>query len=661
MSIRVFLDAPKKDGGNGSASSSTPRVVPIASFAAPASYERVLHSLHLEKGGALRQVGAVSSVAATSTIPDGDYVLDIPVSQISLKVVLHETKLVIPVPSHLHKIHHLMDVICRRMTPYYVAKKEKSSSNADEEEDELDGNGDESSSSNLVRLAQLRTMDGFALHPYDTIGSVLRDGDTVLAVEWNAWVKEQEKLCYDVWLKVDQPDFIDSKNKRIRIGRHQHNKLFIAIDVDRECVLLEMFDVEALHNFSKSGIQMVMHKEGSRQSGKFTWSAKVHFVINDKGRVTDVELSVKSYSDDRAEIKSIGIGMKKGDLVAGPFRTVQSSDIELENAAQNAYVLPSEHHTGPGLSIPPPIPSPVPLAKLVPSSSSSDVWAKIRGEEVDPMLADQSWARDGSFNNLFYAHLNFINPTEQEVPVIKMTGEYNAAEEGKAPQWTPLKHAVIGRRSGYYNYSWNWDNNEFEIPANKTMQIAVNLGISIKAPQFDRHRRAHGSLPSPLHFRVVFEDIKGNTGSMELTYFNPPYDLPSKEKRIERVGHPLAFFLECDDTVGEDKVLVDISVVEENGFSRLEIYNSENSSSTHYLYKDALDKLKFEAHKTGVSEVRLSDDMCTDKNGRQVTLTGMVDVTRPSGPLYALKVAIKTLSSYAEGFYLVPRLKNSNQ
>jgi hypothetical protein len=75
-----------------------------------------------------------------------------------------------------------------------------------------------------------------------------------------------------------------------------------------------------------------------------------------------------------------------------------------------------------------------------------------------------------------------------------------------ANNWVAAKDTVIGYKAGFYDYRWNWNVTNFSVEKHSVEKVAILCSIPIKAPQVDRLRRAHKSLPFPLKIRTTFED-----------------------------------------------------------------------------------------------------------------------------------------------------------
>jgi len=112
----------------------------------------------------------------------------------------------------------------------------------------------------------------------------------------------------------------------------------------------------------------------------------------------------------------------------------------------------------------------------------------------------------------------------------------------------------LGYKQGYYNYQFGARHDGFALGPNDRLNLAINSAVKVNARQFDRERRAHGSLPSPLRIRISFEDKEGKKAEIVIEHRNQPLYLSTKESRAAQLKQPVAFFVSADDTDAEGNV-----------------------------------------------------------------------------------------------------------
>lgn len=358
------------------------------------------------------------------------------------------------------------------------------------------------------------------------------------------------------------------------------------------------------------------------------------------GVVTSVILEVKSLSDARPMIKEIPLTIENNEIQKGEARVVQFAD---DDATVDERPLPPSKKEENPIVNGPPVPTPVPLESVT-------AFQKLKIAQVEQVFADQSWAKDGQFSNSFYINLSFTNPNDTIVTIVKVKTEYLVGTEWKAGNDT-----AIGHKAGFYNYRWNWNTTNFSVDAHQVEQVAVLCGINIKAPQVDRLRRAHYSLPSPLKIRVTFEDDQGSSSALEVDYYNPPHELPTKESVEKYNSKKYDFFVTLDDREAESRNYIAIGKIEENADKEYLEVKISGSGSTYYYYQTEFRKLAFDGVTKGTDTVEM-DNLKMEKNGVEVRAYALVDLAKRK--VWALKFVMKANGgAYLEEYYRVTPLK----
>lgn len=63
---------------------------------------------------------------------------------------------------------------------------------------------------------------------------------------------------------------------------------------------------------------------------------------------------------------------------------------------------------------------------------------------------------------------------------------------------------------------------------NESLALAIESGVKVAAHQWNRERRAHSSLPSPLRLRITIVDKEGKSAQLEIEHKNEPLVLTTK-------------------------------------------------------------------------------------------------------------------------------------
>lgn len=114
---------------------------------------------------------------------------------------------------------------------------------------------------------------------------------------------------------------------------------------------------------------------------------------------------------------------------------------------------------------------PIPLEKLEHKTTGNpDLEITQKGN----ISIDQTWERDGKFNNLFIAKFTLTNKSKQEVSLRAVTSKYLTQQN----QWVEAKTKIEGYTSG-----------TIKLKAEDSMELNVCSTIEIASPQYDRLRR----------------------------------------------------------------------------------------------------------------------------------------------------------------------------
>eukprot|EP01114_Cavostelium_apophysatum_P005125 TRINITY_DN1578_c0_g1_i1.p1 TRINITY_DN1578_c0_g1~~TRINITY_DN1578_c0_g1_i1.p1 ORF type:complete len:441 (-),score=107.37 TRINITY_DN1578_c0_g1_i1:72-1394(-) len=367
-----------------------------------------------------------------------------------------------------------------------------------------------------LRLAELRTTDGCLISLHDHVRDVIDHGETLEALDFETWVITQKPLLEKPILTITREDFEGDEPKFVQLGLHQFNKLYVKFGSNwpgnkEKMLSLELYDPESLKNFAKEGKILL----GSKSGGEGKWLLEAYFIVK-QGTVQEIELSAKSATDSKATIKRVPVKVDR-KISLGETQTVQDPDHDPYNPA--IYSVPTDNYTGPVISEEAlkGTPQPEPAKSAAPSHLQAGGVSALQITQLGNVEADQTYERNGEWWQLFYTNLQILNKGESVLAVTKVKTEY----QDKAGKWIEGT-ARTGRRSGYYNYSWGNENNTyFNMEPKGQQEMAVYLGFVMKYPQAEKDRRAHRSLPQPLHIRITFEESSGETAVINVLQANP--------------------------------------------------------------------------------------------------------------------------------------------
>lgn len=527
-----------------------------------------------------------------------------------VKVWLNKVGLVVPVTNPNDKVEKLLQDITRRFEGHGIKPGE-------------------------LRLAEIRTSDGCLISLHDTIKDVIDHGESLNVLDFDTWIETQKPLCKDVKLIITREDFEDDDPKWIAIGIHEFNKLFVKFGTywpgSREKFLgLELIDTDALQNFGKEGKILLGSK--SAKDGSKKWNLEAYFIVKG-GTVQEIELSAKSSSDSKPIIKTIQVKVGR-KLELGEIKVIQD---DKDNYDPAQYKLPLPQVVGSSLKEEDMKEKKFEVHESKLSGASphqAGNASPLQITQLGKIEPDMGWESDGEWDNVFYSNFNLLNKSQTKLAVVNVDAEYLDLH-GKWVRGT----CKIGRRNGFYDYSFQPEkSNHFNMEPMEQRETAIYLGVTIKAPQLDRCRRSHKSLPDPLKIKITFEDSNGCNASILIDYLNPALDVTTKDEREKKnnEGNKFDFWAQCDDTDYQLRIWAEAknNVKDE----RVEIYLGY-ANKNKYLYESECKKLAYKAVKEQVNEKEMEDLNYDYKGIISTKVFAVVDLKNQR--TYALKFVLK--------------------
>jgi len=246
-------------------------------------------------------------------------------------------------------------------------------------------------------------------------------------------------------------------------------------------------------------------------------------------------------------------------------------------------------------------------------------------------------------------YCGLFNKSDEELAITSVTTEY----QDKSGQWIPTDKCFLGSRWGSYDYSFD-DTNNFNISSKAQQDMAIRALIKIDRPQFTARRRMHSSLPQPFVLRITFTDSNNATSVLTVTHINSKSlsdAVDSRKSEEERISHPVHFWVECDDIEGEGRIHASATSMEDDKY--VEVCLQDRGLN---LYVDDVRKLAFEGVRDNKTEVELKDKW----EEKSCSVRGYALIDLKNKRAYALKFNLKTATSSATDYYLLPVLKSDS-
>ncbi|KAG2391926.1 hypothetical protein C9374_013411 [Naegleria lovaniensis] len=217
-----------------------------------------------------------------------------------------------------------------------------------------------------------------------------------------------------------------------------------------------------------------------------------------------------------------------------------------------------------------------------------------------------SWERDGKFNNYFKFPLTVLNKGSDMLSFVKIEMAYKNA----SGEWVPMQNVKLGAR--YPRWSGGFDYSFFDSPVmNFKAGAADNLvfcgSIEVVGKpgiDFNARNRAHHSLPQPLVIRTTVHDSDNKTREIFVEQTNKPLYLTDVKEFASNnsVDVSKVRFVTCDDVDTLDRTYVAVYLHEKDRVLYVK------SSGTSYAYTfDDLQSFVSDAKKNAKEEVELTD------------------------------------------------------
>jgi len=482
-------------------------------------------------------------------------------------------------------------------------------------------------------------------------------------VDYKGFIMENNPLCINsgggvrgqpntvtVWTTVTRTDYVDSKDKYATVGWSADlQKLFVRLNGDKGTwkvpQALELFEVEDLRTMAKPGRRLI------HRIGDSVWHAQAEFVVGQDGIATAIELSVKSKSDDQAEIVTVPIGYDldaEVPVTGGEKKTVQVAEAPVTEvkypapgpATITGPKLPEEEVKGDAKAKAP--------AKVVVPTNVSTGSLAVTLTQKSLVEVETDWAKDKEVTTRAYCDFELLNKGAAGTVVItKRTLEYKKGED-----WVEIPH-LIGNKVG--NWNWNMRDDKESMSLGAKGHMTMSFCAVLTSPctvQKDRQRRLGKNLPNPLTLRLTLSDMNGASSNIVYSYSNAPLELKSLEKSKANADKKARCFgwLGCDDIELDDRAVVEAFVTEEH---KKETWTIKPSfGNTYWTMQDTnWKKVAFEAAKADQAEYPLANMQLNEQYGWKFSATALVDIKNRR--TYGVRFNLKTNSGTAEQSFLL--------
>lgn len=217
-----------------------------------------------------------------------------------------------------------------------------------------------------------------------------------------------------------------------------------------------------------------------------------------------------------------------------------------------------------------------------------------------------TWERDGKFNNYFKFPLTVLNKGSDLLSFVKIEMAY----KNGSGEWVPMQNVKLGVR--YPRWSGGFDYNFFDSPvvnfkagAADTLVFHGSIQVTGKPGiDFNARNRAHHSLPQPLVIRTTVYDSDNKTREIFVEQSNKTLYLTDVKEfaTSNSLDVSKVRFVSCDDVETMDRTYVAVYLHEKDRV----MYVRSSGTSYGYSYDD-LQSYVNDAKKNSKEEVELTD------------------------------------------------------
>ncbi|XP_065919557.1 uncharacterized protein [Dysidea avara] len=457
---------------------------------------------------------------------------------------------------------------------------------------------------------------------------------------YTTFMMDTVRKSLQVWLEVDVADFVSPGCKWAEVGLSEDNKVYIACGENRiRYNGIKLFSMEQLKEYTNEGSSVVLKK--TSDTG---WSIKGSVVVAE-GPVVAIEVSVKPASSSQVTAKRAILNLTGTVPALDRIEDMSTSS----QKTTTSYTLPEDVTEGPVIDVG----EDYSKNRKTDYKTETDEGCTLQLQQKGDTKADSNLrAQDGKWNNLFTATLIVTNSGDGDLAITNVEGYYCTGNDGTG-DWVKCDDAWIGVES-YRDYRF-LDTPNFNIESAKTGTLAVRLNIKIPGTppsSGPSARRAHKSLPQPLHLKAVFTDQKDRKASIRFEFGNSPLDISTREMR-ESSWAKGGLYSYCFADNVENSQRSDAAIYFQSNDGIL-CYRPaiEGVGSNIYYIGSKMGEFAYQAKQAGKEEFEI-EDFAKTKEGTELRAYALVDLENEIA--YGFKMMIKTPTSLTSTHCLLPQ------
>lgn len=184
-----------------------------------------------------------------------------------------------------------------------------------------------------------------------------------------------------------------------------------------------------------------------------------------------------------------------------------------------------------------------------------------------------------------------------------------------------------------------------------SLQLETPIDTKYKSHE-NRLRRIHSSFPDPLQIRFTLTDQHKRNSIITVQAMNGPPDVPTLESFQADNRCKLYHWIQCDDTISDERLYIAVKYLKEDSVRVLEI-SLRPKSVIYQVDERRLRRWAWDAIRKGVEEVWLEDVNWSIEDGAfGLQMAYLVDAEDQI--VYGLKIKMWTQTGKVEECFNVP-------
>lgn len=462
-----------------------------------------------------------------------------------------------------------------------------------------------------------------------------------------SFMEHESANAREVWMEMDAPDYTaPSRYQWAEVGISRNFKLYILVGNEDGCVEFVELCVEELRQITAKLSLIERYEKGGGSA-----RAEIQSISQ---TCKAVQVSIKPTASSLPLVKRAVFYLHDTPtLTLGRVEVVTPGE-PYPDKPSKTYVIPESENEGPELEMNTDIGHSSPGDYKHHSLSENGCPLKLQQVGHTTVFVRQGNSEDGNeWDNVFSATINVTNTSEERLTITETYGEYlNHGNE-----WVRCDDVTITKTFFPGMYKWKLGSQNFSLSPTFTDNLTAELSIKFsgQVSNYCQPGRAHSSLPQPLQLRVTFVTAEERrSASLRFEQGNPVV-IPTRELREKEWKGEMLFYIFADDV--NELTRADAAIYHDIHGKLCYRCATEATAEAPIPLWPHLHHAAFHAKQLLQREYELTE--LKSENGQtSIQVYAMVDPE--VGITYALKVVIRTSTSSATGYFLIPYLTSQD-